>query len=406
MNAQLILTLILYIAATYGLAFAAAILLVEVLGRPWRRAASAHWTERARLAFAPGFAVLLLAVSLPPPVALLGNVGLGMLNPRLEGRPLVFWLGILASFTGVLTVRYRWLRGLWGARVTVRSWLAGFLVIALALIPHLLVWGLLLFLLPETPNARGAVILGGGILAIAFFAWGGGVLLLRLLGVVRQAPPSVTKMVEGLAQKMKVPGPTKVLQVEWAQVNAIAWKGGRAVGFSRPLLELMTQEEVRAVAAHELAHLVEPRRVRAIRVVHMFAYLPTVLLIRYGGASGLLAGGLLFFAIMLGYVRFSRRQEQRADSLEREAIAEADAYMRSMSKLHEANLIPAVMPGTPTHPHLYDRLLAGGIQPEYPRPMAPSRTKPLLAVLVTVIVEVVLMFTMVTAALLVQRLTK
>jgi hypothetical protein len=56
----------------------------------------------------------------------------------------------------------------------------------------------------------------------------------------------------------------------------------------------------------------------------------------------------------------------------------------------EVNLAPAVMPGAQTHPHLYDRLLAAGIQPDFPRPSAPLRARPLLAVLATVILTVVL----------------
>ena len=116
-------------------------------------------------------------------------------------------------------------------------------------------------------------------------------------------------------------------------------------------------------------------------MAHTFAYLPLVPLTKYGGPVGTVTGLLLMFALVLGYQRFTRRFEQRADRVEREAIADANAYMRSLVKLHQANLMPAVMPGAQTHPHLYDRLLAGGIQPDFPRPPAPSRAKPLLAAL-------------------------
>src|SRR5205814_2299264 len=88
-----------------------------------------------------------------------------------------------------------------------------------------------------------------------------------------------------LAQEMKVPGHVKVFELEWAQVNAVAWTVYRAVGFSRALLQLMTRDEVRAIAAHELAHITEPRQVRAVRVCQMFAYLPAVPLMKYGGAA-------------------------------------------------------------------------------------------------------------------------
>jgi hypothetical protein len=98
--------------------------------------------------------------------------------------------------------------------------------------------------------------------------------------------------------------------------------------------------------------------------------------------------------IFIAYVRFSRRLEQRADRVEIEAIADAGAYALSLTKLHQANCAPAVTPGRQTHPHLYDRLLAGGVSPDFPRPMAPSRSKPMLGVLVTAVAVIVLIFAM------------
>jgi Zn-dependent protease with chaperone function len=285
-----------------------------------------------------------------------------------------------------MTARFRWLRELWGARVTLRTWLGGCLVVMLALIPHWLVTALLFCWMPDVPGRQAVIFFGAGVLAVALFAAGGGVLLLRLLGVARAAPPALAQMVEKLAQEMKLPGRVKVLELEWAQVNAVAWVIHRTVGFSRPLLEVMREDEVRAVAAHELAHLIEPRGIRMVRVAHMFAYLPAVPVIKYGGAAGLLAGYLGIVGVALAYKRFTRRLEQRADRLEHEAIGDREVYMRSMVALHRANVVPAVVPGTQTHPHLYDRLLAAGVQPEFPKPMAPGRGKPMWLMLATALV--------------------
>jgi Zn-dependent protease with chaperone function len=403
-SARFILTLGLLDAAVYAVAFGAGTVLVTTLSRPWRRAADAHWTERARLAFAPGFAVLWLAVMLPPAAALLAGVGLEMLYPQTSPGMPWFWMPWLAAFAGVLTARYRWLRELWGPRVNLRSWLAGCLFLLVLLIPHLMILLLLLVVLPETPSVGGALLLGVGFLILGLLASGGGVALLRLLGVVGPAPAAVATMLEELAREMKVPGRVRVFELEWAQVNAVAWVMHRAVGFSRPLLELMAPDEVRAIAAHELAHLIEPKRVRVVRIVHLFAYLAAVPVIKYGGGIGVLAGWLMVLAIAFGYKRFARRLEVRADRLESQAIADANAYTRSMTRLHELNGAPAVMPGSPTHPHLYDRLLAGGIQPDFPRPKAPSRVKPLVAALLAAIATALVMFLILVAALCVQRL--
>ncbi len=277
-------------------------------------------------------------------------------------------------------------------------------MLVLLLRPHFLVLLALLILLPDNPMWLATALIAAGFAALAFFAFGGGLLLLRLLRVAKPAPPQVAVLVEQLAQTMKVRGRVRVFELEWAQVNAVAWILSRAVGFSRPLLGVMTEDEVRAVAAHELAHLLEPQWVRAVRVAHMFAYLAAAPLIKYGGTAGGLAGWLLIMVLVLAYQRFRRRMEVRADRLESQTLADANAYMRSMIKLHEANMLPAVLPGAQSHPHLYDRLLAGGIQPEFPRPMAPSRGKPLLAALAAALATLVIMFMLVVFAMCCQRL--
>jgi Zn-dependent protease with chaperone function len=302
-----------------------------------------------------------------------------------------FWTVGFAGIAGVLLVRYRWLRGLWGARVTVKTWAAGCLVVLLALLPHLVLLIVLLALMPQTPDWRAAAIFGGGILAMAAFACGAGVQVLRWLGVVRRAPEALKQMVTELARAMNVRGRVKVFVLEWPQVNAVAWGLYRAVGFSRPLLEIMDADELKAIAAHELAHLTESTRVRAVRIAQMFAYLPAVPLIKYGGSAGLLAGEVLILAIFVSYRRFTHSFEKRADRVEFEAIANPAAYARSLVKLHEANVVPAVMPGRQSHPHLYERLLAGGVQPDFSRPLPPARGKMLMAVAVTTFLTLMLM---------------
>jgi len=398
MSAQFILIPFVLLTLSFALAFAAAAVLVEILARPYRKAAGVHWTERARLAFAPGSAVLWLAVALPPLAAVLGDVGLQTFDERWQGTRLGWALIWVAAVAGVMTVRYRWLREVWGPRVTLRSWLSGCFFLATSIIPHYAILVLLVFSLPQTFGGRSVAVFGVGVLATAFFACGGELLLLRWIGIARPASLSVPNMVERLAQEMKVEGRIKVFELEWAQVNAAAWSARRAVGFSRPLLAVMNEDEVRAVAAHELAHLTEPWWVRAVRVGQMFIYLPAAPLIKYGGMPGIAAGFLLFAGIAISYRRFTRALEQRADRLEHQAIADGNAYLRSMIRLHQANLAPAVMPGAQTHPHLYDRLLAAGIQPEFARPNPPRQLGVMVAVFGFTILTLVLMGIVVIAA--------
>src|SRR5262245_57871277 len=265
----------------YGIALAAAIVMLQILARPWRRSVGQHWTERARLAYAPGMAVLLLAVFLS---GLIGMAG-GMAMESMAVTPWALGSALLgaAAFSGALTVRYIWLRELWGPRVTFRTWVAGCLLLMLGFIPGLVVVVALLLIMPDRLNAMAVYKFCAGVLAVTFFALGGGLRLLRLLGIARPAPAALSSMVQELAQKMNAPSAISVFVLEWAHVNALAWPRFRAIGFAKALLEVMTEHEVRAVAAHELAHLLEPKWVMRVRTAYMFAYLPLVPLVKYGG---------------------------------------------------------------------------------------------------------------------------
>jgi hypothetical protein len=66
--------------------------------------------------------------------------------------------------------------------------------------------------------------------------------------------------------------------------------------------------------------------------------------------------------------------EKRADKIATENQGEEGVYARALEKLYCDSLIPAVMANNrQVHPHLYDRMLATGIQPEYPRPFKPEK---------------------------------
>jgi hypothetical protein len=49
------------------------------------------------------------------------------------------------------------------------------------------------------------------------------------------------------------------------------------------------------------------------------------------------------------------------------------AFARALSRLHEDSQIPAVFADNNySHPSLYDRLIAAGMTPDYPRPTPPE----------------------------------
>lgn len=64
--------------------------------------------------------------------------------------------------------------------------------------------------------------------------------------------------------------------------------------------------------------------------------------------------------------------EERSDELGHAHEGEtAGTYARALEKLYEANLMPVVGPAKEVHPHLYDRMIAAGVTPDYPRPTPP-----------------------------------
>jgi hypothetical protein len=76
---------------------------------------------------------------------------------------------------------------------------------------------------------------------------------------------------------------------------------------------------------------------------------------------------------MAFFKRLGRRLEVRADSTASQHQEEAGVYAQALERLYEMNHMPAVMPNNKTvHPHLYDRLLAAGMTPAYPRPAKPE----------------------------------
>jgi hypothetical protein len=73
------------------------------------------------------------------------------------------------------------------------------------------------------------------------------------------------------------------------------------------------------------------------------------------------------------YRKVSHRLEERADQMARLNEPDPGAYARALARMHEDNLLPAVhAKSRETHPDLYDRLIAAGFTPDYPRPVAPK----------------------------------
>jgi len=201
----------------------------------------------------------------------------------------------------------------------------------------------------------------------------------RILGLFHPAPERLRKIVADTSARMNVTF-REIWLIRSPLAQAFAMPGTRKLLFTERLLELLSDDEVAAVCAHELAHLTESKTDRYSRSIQVLAFLPWIYFNPLTHAFGPTFGFFAFYALLfttLGvpriYRRISRRLESRADEMAKANEGDAGTYARALAKLYADNLSPAVMPKSrATHPHLYDRLLAAGVAPDFPRPAAAS----------------------------------
>jgi Zn-dependent protease with chaperone function len=334
---------------------------------PWRKAPAAHWTERARLLWPVRVTgatnILLMPVCLSVVEVAAGRESwVGFLLPAVAGMA----GAILATFPLDRQIFPRFTFRAWLRLVTV-SWLLrlgwlGVLVAAALCMPD--------------EFGVATVVLGVGVfLYILALNYGLYVRFLRGLGVLRQPDERLRGIVAETARRMGVHEPgTWLMDVPLAQAFALPTTG--ELMFSSRLLEISSDEEISAICAHELAHLMESKVVLTGRIAGSMALYPFIFLrpaANFGPSGVCVIVGLGLLTSTLTR-KLSRRMEHRADKIATENQGAEGVYARALERLYVDTLIPAVSTGkTKTHAHLYDRMLAAGIQPEYPRPATPKK---------------------------------
>jgi Zn-dependent protease with chaperone function len=368
-------------------AFVVVLLATALLALLVVREVDGPWTERARrtLPMRRVTTVFSTFLALLPPS--LVYFALQRALPAAERR--VVAVAVLgASLLAMELVRVRVEARVHRRSLSIVRWLAFKTTWLPILAPHLLVAFASAALLPHaftTASCLGALLALAALLVSATgVAW----LPLRALGVIRPAPARVLAAVERAAVRVGV-RPLAVYVVPTFGVpvaNAFALPILRRVAFTDEAVALLDDDELAAIAAHELGHVGEPRAVAWGRSVLAFMLAPIAVAPVVHAALGL-PGMLAAFVIAMlatrAYRQWSQRLEARADDVAHAGTheheqdpGEAKVYARALERLYERNLAPAVMPGkTGTHPHLYDRLLAAGVTPEYPRPAAPQQRR-------------------------------
>ncbi len=335
---------------------------------PWRRSRGAHWTERARKLY-------------PARVAAAGNVWLIPANAFVLALLLHPTDRFLAPATGLLA----WIGALLGTwpfdreimpSLGFRAWLRLAVVGACLRLAGWFVLIGAINIMPDTFGWATAAITTAVVLLFLWLLWGGGLRVLRWLGLLVPADARLEGIVADIAGRMDAKvGAVWILKIPLGYAAALPTT--HELLFSERLLELHPDHEIAAIGAHELGHLTESKLVLAGRVLTSFALVPWILLtpsFHVFGLAGPTAIALLTAGLMLLAQRLGRRMETRADRLAAEHQAGDGTYAQALARLYETNQMPAVMPGKrKLHPHLYDRLVAAGATPDYPRPKPPAR---------------------------------
>ena len=345
--------------------------------KPWRQSQGMHWTLRARLLYPARSTASLNLWLLPLDGAMLGY---------LLHLPAPAWALGLSCWPAALLAAYPTSREIFPA-ITLRSWITSKLV---TLIFQFMSFGALILTIFTIPADFGAVT---WLIAGLLFFWllslrlGAGIWLLRIFGAVKPPDERLAGIVTDAAKRMNL-RPHHIWVYTSPIANAMALPMIRGVMFSTRLMEGLTDTQITSVAAHELAHLAEPPRIALLRLIRSMIFFPLIF-IRPLAASGTNGPAFIIWLIFIGVMfvlistrRMSRVMEIRADAIATMNQGEAATYAKALERIYEINQMPAVMRGSrQTHPNLYDRMIAAGVTPDFPKPDPPGFRTPTIRIL-------------------------
>ncbi|MDP1586289.1 MAG: M56 family metallopeptidase [Prosthecobacter sp.] len=334
---------------------------------PWRKSIGAHWTERARLLWPARrvmagviFACIISAIILPRLFGLPGDDSASFW-PVIPGY-------LAASFVSTREIepRYRFL-----------TWLHEMFWQVLVQFGMLAIFIWLLHTMPQVMQPRDWLRFSLGTLAVIVIITGVWLPLLYLFLKAKKSPDlRLERLVDEMAAQTSIK-PWRVYYGESPLARAAALIYLRSLVFTSRVLEVLTDDELRSIILHELAHLRESLAVRLSRLIPVLALMlitfihPVMHQFGILGLYGLI--GIVFLLLKLAK-RIARRMEHHADDAAIQGSVDPAIYARALEKIYQANQLPAVMRGNNmVHPHLYDRMLAAGVTPDYPRPQPPGR---------------------------------
>lgn len=338
-------------------------LVVELI--PWWRAREAHWTERARKLMPARVAARQYEWAIP--------IGMALVSRFYWPDVSMAW-ALIGGFIGCVLGAIPLMRAIVPG-LTFRQWTDAY---TQHITIRMIEWGTLLaaiVCMPPTWGLPALAIAATFVVVRVALGFGAMLRILRLVGNLHPASPRLTEIVTACSAQAGVP-----VRASWeardTQANAMAAIASKELIFTTRLLEVASDDELRAITRHELAHLAESRAVLWRRIAGDLAIMPLIFLrpaISNFGPPGLVAIMAAVFLILALRSRMSQTLEKHADQ---QAIVPEESlgiYARALETLYRTNQMPVVMKGTGllNHPDLYDRMVAAGATPDYPRPKSP-----------------------------------
>lgn len=184
-------------------------------------------------------------------------------------------------------------------------------------------------------------------------------------GVARPGDARLTHLVNEAAAEAGVE-PPRVVIVDSHATNAAAFPTRNLVIFTQRLLDELDDDEVKAIAFHEIAHLHEKWSVTRLRQIGLLGYLPFLAVKPLVGTALWALPAAMLGTVAIGFVlrRVNRTEEERADHAAIEASHASQALATGLLKAHRAGLMPTVVRGDP-HGTLEERMQRAGVEPEF-----------------------------------------
>ncbi|MGC4071601.1 MAG: M48 family metalloprotease [Nibricoccus sp.] len=274
----------------------------------WRRSAGEHWSVRARALWPVRVASHTLGWFLPITAALCWWI---------SARSTPWILLVVAALVSAIGVELGTLPMFREIcpRLTVSALLRS---AAIGLFFRFFYVSLLLIVAAIMPLQPGPAMGVIAALALAFqLTWSlaGWIWTARLLKFLVPGSSRIRTLVETASRQTGI-ACSRVWIMRSQAAQALALPATRELVFTERLLEIMPDDEVSAVCAHELAHINEPKSALIVRLLGALTWFPCIFILPLAHALG---GAGVFLPLAFGafaprlFTAFSRKMERAAD---------------------------------------------------------------------------------------------